>query len=53
MMDSLVTGPADSTPCVMPAPYSRSGLNSILKNKENFIKQLGLWEKNYPNNEQK
>uniref|UniRef100_A0A2P2KD36 KDEL motif-containing protein 1 n=3 Tax=Rhizophora mucronata TaxID=61149 RepID=A0A2P2KD36_RHIMU len=47
MMESMVKGPADSNPCTLSPPYDPASFNAIIRRKENSIKQVELWEKNY------
>ncbi|XAR53593.1 Protein xylosyltransferase [Bertholletia excelsa] len=47
MMDSMVKGPVDVSPCSLPPPYDAVSLRSILKRKANSIAQVELWEKRY------
>ncbi|KAK4839518.1 hypothetical protein QYF36_022503 [Acer negundo] len=53
MMDSLVTSPAETSPCTLPPPYDPSSLNAVLRRKENSIRKVELWEKNYWDNHSK
>ncbi|GAV88308.1 Glyco_transf_90 domain-containing protein, partial [Cephalotus follicularis] len=47
MMESLVKGPADTSPCTIPPPFDPPSLYRLLNRKENSIKQVELWEKKY------
>lgn len=47
MMDSRVKAPSFSEPCTMPPPYDPASLRSIIRTKENRIKQVDTWEKHY------
>ncbi|KAA8539917.1 hypothetical protein F0562_026609 [Nyssa sinensis] len=51
MMESLVKGPADSSPCTMPPSYDPHFLYSFLRIKENSIQQVELREKKYWENQ--
>ncbi|KAL3521532.1 hypothetical protein ACH5RR_019681 [Cinchona calisaya] len=53
MMDSLSAGPSDVPPCAMPPPYDPATLHSVLQRKENSIKQVQSWEKQYWDTENK
>ncbi|KAJ7974193.1 O-glucosyltransferase rumi-like [Quillaja saponaria] len=53
MMDSLVKGPASTNPCTMPPPYDPPSFHAALRRKENSIKQVESWEKNYWENQNK
>ncbi|PON51699.1 Lipopolysaccharide-modifying protein, partial [Parasponia andersonii] len=53
MMESMVTGPADSSPCTMPPPYDPSSLSSLLERETNSTKEVELWEKKYWENQNK
>uniref|UniRef100_A0A5B7ASI6 Putative glycosyltransferase n=1 Tax=Davidia involucrata TaxID=16924 RepID=A0A5B7ASI6_DAVIN len=53
MMESMVKGPMDMSPCTMPPPYNPLTLNSFLKRKANSIKQVEIWEKKYWENQTK
>lgn len=50
MMESMVKGPTDKSPCVMQPPYDPPTLHSVLRRKENSIKQVENWEKQYWDN---
>uniref|UniRef100_A0A2N9EZ21 Glycosyl transferase CAP10 domain-containing protein n=1 Tax=Fagus sylvatica TaxID=28930 RepID=A0A2N9EZ21_FAGSY len=52
-MESLENGPSYTSPCTMPNPYDPPSLHAILKRKENSIKQVELWEKNFWDNQNK
>ncbi|XP_027110313.1 uncharacterized protein [Coffea arabica] len=47
MVDSVVTSPSEAAPCTMPPPYDPPTLHSILERKEDLIKQVETWEKQY------
>ncbi|KAI3471132.1 hypothetical protein Pfo_027795 [Paulownia fortunei] len=47
MTDSLVNGPSVSNPCTMPPPYDPASLHSVIESKDNGIKQVETWEKEY------
>lgn len=47
LMDSTVKGPNNEIPCPMPPPYDPATFNSIIERKENSIKQVDEWEKQY------
>ncbi|GAV79998.1 Glyco_transf_90 domain-containing protein [Cephalotus follicularis] len=47
MMESMVKGPADTSPCTIPPPFAASSLYGILSRKENSTKEVELWEKKY------
>ncbi|KAK9292335.1 hypothetical protein L1049_020301 [Liquidambar formosana] len=47
MMESLVKGPTDTSPCAMPPPYDPPALHAFRRRKENSIKQVEIWEKKY------
>ena len=51
--ESLEDGPSYTSPCTMPNPYDPPSLHAILKRKENSIKQVELWEKNFWDNQNK
>ncbi|KAA8539918.1 hypothetical protein F0562_026610 [Nyssa sinensis] len=53
MMESMVKGPADASPCTMPPPYDPLTLHSIIRRRENSIKQVEIWEKQYWENQTK
>ncbi|XP_062075016.1 uncharacterized protein LOC133779027 [Humulus lupulus] len=53
MMESMVKGPAESSPCSMPPPYDPSSLYSLLKRKTNSLKEVEIWEKKYRDNQDK
>ncbi|KAK1315056.1 hypothetical protein QJS10_CPA06g00333 [Acorus calamus] len=44
MMESMVNVSRDMGPCELPPPYDQVQLNSLLKRKANFIKQIENWE---------
>ncbi|KAG6422575.1 hypothetical protein SASPL_119153 [Salvia splendens] len=46
MVDSLV-GPASTQPCTMPPPYSPAYLHSVIERKDNGMKQVDTWEREY------
>lgn len=47
MTDSLVEGHSYSSPCTMPPPYDPASLHSVLERRENSVKQVETWEKQY------
>ncbi|XP_020204629.1 O-glucosyltransferase rumi homolog [Cajanus cajan] len=47
MMESLVKGPSNTSPCTMPPPYDPPSLQAHLKRKEDSIQQVESWEKSY------
>lgn len=47
MEESMVMSPAERGPCMLPAPYNSASLYQVLKRKENTIKKIEMWEKNY------
>ncbi|KAG5558574.1 hypothetical protein RHGRI_008500 [Rhododendron griersonianum] len=53
MMESMVKGPTDVSPCNMPPPYDALALRTLLKRKANSISQVELWEKRYWENQTK
>ncbi|KAF7114903.1 hypothetical protein RHSIM_RhsimUnG0069300 [Rhododendron simsii] len=53
MMESMVKGPTDVSPCDMPPPYDALALRTLLKRKANSISQVELWEKRYWENQTK
>ncbi|THG16071.1 hypothetical protein TEA_005606 [Camellia sinensis var. sinensis] len=44
-INSMVKGPADTSPCTMPPPYDPTTLQSFLQRKENLTKQVERWRK--------
>jgi Glycosyl transferase family 90 len=44
MMDSIVHRPSEVGPCELQPPFSDVELNTILRRKENLIKQVESWE---------
>ncbi|XP_024171827.1 O-glucosyltransferase rumi homolog isoform X2 [Rosa chinensis] len=53
MMESMVKGPAITSPCTMPPPYDPPSLFSVLRRQSNSIKQVEKWEKGYWENQHK
>ncbi|KAF5743535.1 putative KDEL motif-containing protein 1 precursor [Tripterygium wilfordii] len=53
MMESLVKGPAEASPCTMPPPFDPASLHGFLRRKESSIQQVELWEKKYWENQNK
>ncbi|KAL5744600.1 hypothetical protein ACOSQ2_027716 [Xanthoceras sorbifolium] len=51
MMESLVTSPAEISPCTLPPPYDPPSLHAVLRTKENSMGKVELWEKNYWDNQ--
>ncbi|XP_004309206.1 PREDICTED: O-glucosyltransferase rumi homolog [Fragaria vesca subsp. vesca] len=47
MMESMVKGPAVTSPCTMPPPYDPASLFSVLRRRSNIIKRVETLEKNY------
>lgn len=46
MVDSLV-GPATTEPCTMPPPYNPASLHSVIQRKDDGMKQVDTWEREY------
>lgn len=53
MMDSMVKGPADNSPCIMPPPYGPSSLYSVIKRKTSSIQQVEMWQNKFWENQNK
>ncbi|CAN1158801.1 O-glucosyltransferase rumi homolog [Linum perenne] len=53
MMESMVKGPSETSPCSIPPPYDPASFSSILRRKSNSIKQVESWEKGYWENQSK
>lgn len=53
MLESMVKGPSDAIPCNMPPPFTPADLYSLLHTKQNSIKQVESWEKQYWKNKSK
>ncbi|WOG92467.1 hypothetical protein DCAR_0311736 [Daucus carota subsp. sativus] len=51
MMESLVKGPKDGDPCVLQPPYDPATLQSVLRRKQNSIKQVERWEEQFWDNQ--
>lgn len=47
MDDSLVKGPALLEPCTMPPPFDPASLHSVIESKDNGMKQVDTWEREY------
>ncbi|KAH7853514.1 hypothetical protein Vadar_003432 [Vaccinium darrowii] len=47
MMESIVKGPTDVSPCNMPPPYDAVALRTLLRRKANSVSQVEMWEKRY------
>ncbi|XP_050225875.1 uncharacterized protein LOC126675300 [Mercurialis annua] len=47
MVDSMVKGPAETDPCIIPPPYDPSSLLNVTMTKVNSIKQVESWENRY------
>ncbi|GAB2265208.1 hypothetical protein Dimus_000276 [Dionaea muscipula] len=47
MMESMVKGPSDKSPCTMPPPYDKMSFQSLKRRKANSIWQVEKWEKDY------
>ncbi|XP_058082744.1 uncharacterized protein LOC131230787 isoform X3 [Magnolia sinica] len=45
MMESMVMGPKDSSPCNLGPPFDSAALQAMNRRKENSIKQVETWEK--------
>ncbi|XP_042057491.1 O-glucosyltransferase rumi homolog isoform X3 [Salvia splendens] len=52
MVDSLV-GPASTEPCTMPPPYNPASLHSVIERKDDGMKQVDTWEREYWKNHNK
>ncbi|KAH7848345.1 hypothetical protein Vadar_001670 [Vaccinium darrowii] len=44
LIDSMVKGPADSGPCILPKPYDSATLQDFIQQKANLTKQVEKWE---------
>ncbi|XP_058204278.1 uncharacterized protein LOC131318470 isoform X3 [Rhododendron vialii] len=44
MFDSMVKGPSDSSPCIMPEPFDSTTLQAFIERKANLTKQVEEWE---------
>ncbi|KAF7146905.1 hypothetical protein RHSIM_Rhsim03G0181500 [Rhododendron simsii] len=53
LMESMVKGSTDMSPCNMRPPYDALALRTLLKRKANSISQVELWEKRYWENQTK
>ncbi|KAH7853991.1 hypothetical protein Vadar_008893 [Vaccinium darrowii] len=53
MMESIVKGPTDVSPCNMPPPYDAVALRTLLRRKANSVSQVEMWEKRYWENQTK
>ncbi|EXB29382.1 hypothetical protein L484_001025 [Morus notabilis] len=53
MMESMVKGPADSSPCTMPPSYNPSSLYSLIQKKTSLIEQVEMWQNKYWENQNK
>ncbi|KAL9237302.1 hypothetical protein vseg_011869 [Gypsophila vaccaria] len=51
MKESMVMSPSDKSPCTMPPPYDRVSLLTQIRRKNNAVKQVENWERNYWNNQ--
>ncbi|XP_010273071.1 PREDICTED: O-glucosyltransferase rumi-like [Nelumbo nucifera] len=47
MMESMVKGPANKTPCTLPPPFDPPALEAFLKHKENLTSQVETWQKQF------
>ncbi|MCE3215668.1 hypothetical protein HAX54_003160 [Datura stramonium] len=47
MLESMVEVPSDAIPCNMPPPFGPASLHSNLERKENSLKQVDSWERQY------
>lgn len=47
MMESMVNGPTDESPCKMPLPFSELTLDSYQKRKQSSIEEVLTMEKHY------
>ncbi|XP_058082746.1 uncharacterized protein LOC131230787 isoform X5 [Magnolia sinica] len=45
MMESMVMGPKDSSPCTLAPPFDPAALQAMNRRKENSIKQVETWER--------
>uniref|UniRef100_A0A5B7BFV0 Glycosyl transferase CAP10 domain-containing protein n=1 Tax=Davidia involucrata TaxID=16924 RepID=A0A5B7BFV0_DAVIN len=43
-INSMVKGPADTSPCTMPPPYDPAILQAFLQRKSKLTKQVEMWE---------
>ncbi|KAG5547790.1 hypothetical protein RHGRI_013470 [Rhododendron griersonianum] len=47
MMELMVKGPTNVSPCNMPPPYDALAIQALLERKANAVSQVELWEKKY------
>lgn len=47
MMESLVKGPSNTDPCIMPPPYDPPSLQTQIKRKQSLIERIEYKEKSY------
>lgn len=50
MMESVVTSPAESSPCALQPPYDPQSLQLLFRRKEDSIKQVEKWERSFSKN---
>ncbi|KAG5558583.1 hypothetical protein RHGRI_008508 [Rhododendron griersonianum] len=53
MMESMVKGPTDMSPCNMPPPYDPHAFRTLLRSKANSVSLVELWEQRYWENQTK
>ncbi|KAF7148166.1 hypothetical protein RHSIM_Rhsim03G0184400 [Rhododendron simsii] len=53
MMESMVKGPIDVSPCNMPPPYDPHAFRMLLRSKANSVSLVELWEQRYWENQAK
>ncbi|KAF7147227.1 hypothetical protein RHSIM_Rhsim03G0183800 [Rhododendron simsii] len=53
MMESMVKGPIDVSPCNMPPPYDPHAFRTLLRSKANSVSPVELWEQRYWENQAK
>ncbi|KAH7853588.1 hypothetical protein Vadar_004439 [Vaccinium darrowii] len=53
MMESIVKGPTDVSPCNMSPPYDAVALRTLLRRNANSVSQVEMWEKRYWENQTK
>ncbi|KAF7149069.1 hypothetical protein RHSIM_Rhsim03G0181700 [Rhododendron simsii] len=47
LMESMVKGPTDVSPCNMPPPYDPHAFRTFLRSKANSVSLVELWEQRY------
>ncbi|CAM8903433.1 unnamed protein product [Rhodiola kirilowii] len=47
MMETLEKRPATRNPCTLPPPYDSRSLIAMKKQRNDYMKQVGIWEKSY------